>query len=266
MMRDFPVLLRAFRIRRRGLIGWSTGLALFAAMMLAVYPTVRDDSTFDDLLAEYPEGIRALFGGDVSITSGGGFLSAELLSVLPILVSIMAIGAAASLLAGDEEKGLIALILASPLRRRRVITEVAAMTVITVLIPMLVTAVVILGGGPSVRLDLAVSKTLGACVAVAVFALLHGMVTLTVAAATGRKSRATAVSAVLLVAGYLAEIVGAIAGWAEPIQAASPYHYLIASQPAVEGLAVGATIIVLLASAAFGVASVLLFERRDLVA
>ncbi len=265
-MGDFPILIRALRVRRRGLIGWSVGLALYVAMMLAVYPTVRDDTTFDDLLAEYPEGIRALFGGDVSITSGGGFMSAELFSILPILVSIMAIGAAASLLAGDEERGLIALVLASPLRRRRVIEEVSAMTIITVVVPTTVVAVALLVGGPSVRLDLAVSKAVAACVAVAVFALLHGMVTLTIGAATGRRSRAVAVTSVLLVAGYLAEIVGTIASWAEPLQAASPYHHLIASQPAVDGFATVAIVIVLAVSAGLGVLATVLFDRRDLVA
>ena len=50
-MSRVPFLTRALRLRIRSLVGWGTGTVAFVSMMIAVFPVVRDDSSFDELLA-----------------------------------------------------------------------------------------------------------------------------------------------------------------------------------------------------------------------
>ena len=59
-------------------------------------------------------------GGD--ITSGAGYLDAELLSLmLPLLVIVLAIGSGARTYAGEEEGGRLELVFSYPLRRRNAV-------------------------------------------------------------------------------------------------------------------------------------------------
>ena len=44
------VALKTLRDSRRGLLLWSVGLIGMVALMMAVYPTVRDDPALNDLV------------------------------------------------------------------------------------------------------------------------------------------------------------------------------------------------------------------------
>src|SRR5262245_6353604 len=114
------VLVESVRERRRSLAWWLLGLAALTALTIAFYPSIRDDPALSDYAENLPESLRALFaGGELDLTSPAGYLNSQLFALTaPLIFLIFAIGNGAGAVAGEEERGLLDLILAQPLRRR----------------------------------------------------------------------------------------------------------------------------------------------------
>lgn len=265
-MSRFPFVVRALRLRARSLTGWAIGTVAFVSMMIAVFPVVRDDTSFDELLDEYPEPIRALIGGDVSLSTGPGFMSAELYSLmLPVLAAILAANAAAALLGGEDERGWLSLVVSGPTTRARIVFETAAAVALVAAVPIVVAALTVLVGGPMVDLGLGVGRLVEVSVVMWVFGLLFGAAALLVAGAVGRRGPTIGAGTGLVVFAYAAEIVGSIASWGRPLQELSPFHHLVAAQPAVFGAPWLEVTVAAVIAVAMTVAAAVLIERRDLV-
>ena len=118
------LLRRAVGDRSRALGAWLLGFAAYIALIVAVFPSIHGSQQFDDLLKQYPDVLKSFLGiGDtLSITSGPGFLDTELFSLmLPLLALVLAIGVGAATIAGEEEQGLLELVVSAPVTRRAVI-------------------------------------------------------------------------------------------------------------------------------------------------
>jgi ABC-2 type transport system permease protein len=260
------VLDRGLRLRQRSMAGWAFGSAAFTAMVIAIFPVVRDDPTFDDLLADYPEPVLALLGGDIALTTGPGFLSAELYSlVLPVLVAVIAATTAAAAFAGEDERGWLALVLAGPVDRDRVVWESAVIVAVVAAVPVVASALVVAVGGPFVELELSLAALAAASLTTWMFGLVFGAIALLVGGVVGRRATALGFGVGALLFAYGAEIVGATAGWGRWLQELSPFHHLVGTQAAVNGLPVGALVISALAVLAAIELTARFFARRDLV-
>ncbi len=238
----------------------------FVSMMLAVFPVVRDDTSFDELLEEYPEPIRALIGGDVSLSNGPGFMSAELYSLmLPVLAAILAANAAAALLGGEDERGWLSFVVSGPTTRARIVLETTAAVALVVAVPVVLAALAVLIGGPMVDLGLSVSRLVEVSIAMWVFGLLFGALALLVAGAVGRRGPTFGAGTGIVVFAYASEIVGSIASWGRLLQELSPFHHLVAAQPAVFGAPWIEVAVAVAVAVAMTVVAAVLIERRDLV-
>lgn len=111
----WPIALRTWADHWRAILAWMMGLV--GIVQLTVYPSVRDTagSTMDFVNA-FPEAFKAMFRIS-DYTSGPGYLSVELFSMLVPLVFI-AVGASwgASATAGEEESGTADLLMSLPCR------------------------------------------------------------------------------------------------------------------------------------------------------
>ena len=119
---SLPVARRAFADRRWTIIGWAVGLTILVIVQIAVYPTIRDQPGLSDIWRNAPDAVKALFGfgGEFDLSSGPGYLRAEIFGfTLPLLFLIYAMGAGAGAIAGDEEHGTLGLVLAQPVQRSR---------------------------------------------------------------------------------------------------------------------------------------------------
>ena len=252
--------------RRNGLLGWSVGLIAYVVLLASLFPTIRDSAGFAEAMEDYPDALKELLGGDAAldITSGPGFLNAELYTLmLPLLLVVVAIGMGASL-ASDQQRSMTDLILATHVSRRRLIAErcVAMAVALTGLAALVVASILV--AEPIVSLEVSTSNLLAATVAVGLLVLLHGLVALGVAAATGSRGTAIGVATALFAAGYVATIFGGLISWLEPTRALSPYHHALGSNPLVNGWALGHLAILAGACAVTGAATVAVFEQRDL--
>jgi ABC-2 type transport system permease protein len=105
--------------RMRGqMIGWSIGIGLYGVLMVSLFDSIIGIEGFEEIMAQYPQELMGFFGNDpMAITTPKGYVDIYFFSYMPIIIGIFAAGAGANLLVGDEEKGLLDLVMAHPLSR-----------------------------------------------------------------------------------------------------------------------------------------------------
>jgi ABC-2 type transport system permease protein len=265
MLRD--VFLKTLRDARRALLWWSLGLVGMTAMMVAVYPTVRDNPDLNKMVQDYPEGLKAFiaFGGDVDYLSGAGYLGSELFSfMVPLLLLVAAIGAGARAIAGEEERGKLDLLLANPISRRRLVVDKLAALAAEVAVLALVLYLSLVIGSEAVSMNVSASHLAAATASAALLALAFGAIALLVGAATGHRAAAAGVAAAGAVAAYLVNSLAALVDFLEPARKASPFYHYVASDPLRHGLGPGHVAFLLVLALIAGALAVVLFDRRDL--
>ncbi len=110
-------------LRRWSVIWWCLGVAGFIALNLSFYPTFRSQAVqLNQFLSHLPATTRALFSDSNNFLTPAGFLTARLFYLLlPLILSILAIGLGSSLLAREENEGTVELLLARPISRGRLL-------------------------------------------------------------------------------------------------------------------------------------------------
>lgn len=255
---------KALRDGRRGLLGWSVGLAAVAAMYAAFYPSV----TTPDMaraMANYPESVKRLFNMQ-DMTTPAGYLGASVFNLLGvILLVVFAISAGARAVAGDEEAGTLDLILAHPVSRSRLVLErFLALCVYTVVICAAMLAVLLALARPTKIAPIGAGNLTAATAQLALLGLCFGALALAVGAATGRRGAVIATAAAVAVVAYfgntLAPRVRGL-GW---LRRLSPFHYYLGNDPLRHGLDLGNCLVLLATTAVLAGLAVLAFARRDL--
>lgn len=236
------------------------------ALVAAIFPSIESSPAFNDLVANYPDVLKSLFGiaegGD--ITSGAGYLDAELWSfMLPLLVLVLAIGSGARALAGEEDAGRLELVLSYPVRRRDAVLQKGAAVGCEIVVVCVVAGITILAFDPLVGLGLSLSKVGAAVVSLAALGLLYGWFALAVGAAVPSRALAIGIPAGAAAAAYLVSGLHGLAGWLDPFRFLSPF-WLVGSSPLQNGANGWGVVAVALAASAILLAGSLLVEGRDL--
>lgn len=250
--------------QRRGLLGWSIGIAAIVLLEAALYPSVRDMPNLEDFLASFPEAMLELF--DIgAMSTGVGFFNAELFTLLmPILFIIFGISRGARTIAGEEEDRTLDAVLVTPMSTTRLLLEKAAALATSLLVLGVVVLVTTLVGSVVFDMGITLADALPASVALALLGIEFAFLALAVGAATGRRLLAIGVAAVVAVAMYLLYAAGLFVDALEPWQPVSPFGQAFAGggplgvgwQAAYLWLAVGAVVVVAIALP--------IFDRRDI--
>lgn len=255
-----PIFAMALRLRGPQAAISAVGMALVILAVGALFPAVGDSIGKLDL----PKGVAELLGG-ADYGSIQGWMRSEIGAIYgPLVVAVTAIGGAVAATAGEEEAGILGLVLAYPLERSRLVLGKAAAVAVQVVIVALGTfagliAGVAVGGGGVGLGDLAALSIHLAC-----FGFAVGALALAVATTTGRRAVATAAAAGFALVGYLvngfAPLVDGLA-WLEYL---SPFYYYEENDPIVNGIEPVDLVVLLVAAAALTVVAVLGMRRRDL--
>ena len=169
--------LKTLRDARRATAWWSIGLIAMTALMVAVYPSVRDNPELNKMVEDYPAAFKAFFGlgENVDYTSAIGYLNSELFSfMVPLLLLIAAIGAGARATAGEEERGTLDLLLANPVSRRRVVLEKLAALIVEVTFLALVLWLALVAGVAVIGMNVSAAHLAAATVSAALLAVSFG--------------------------------------------------------------------------------------------
>ncbi len=217
-----PVILHILRRSLGAILGWGLSLALLGFYLMQFYDTLADQrNTIEQLISQYPPELMAFFGGGENIFSPQGYLSMEFFSIMPVILGIYAVLSGSSLLLGDEEAGILDLLLAHPVSRSRfffgrVIATAAAMAII-----LIVVWVAFIGGvGISEELNLSALELLRPFIALYAFLFLFQSLSLFMSTILPSRSVTAMASGLLLVGCYF---VNALSEFNETLKKASDY-------------------------------------------
>lgn len=257
---NWPTATLTLRLRLPSAVSAAVGLIAVMAAVGALFPAVGH--TIGKI--NVPEGVSNLLGGADYGTITGWFRG-EIASIYgPLVIGALAITGASAVTAGEEEDGILAVVLAHPIRRSRLIASKAAAIGAVVLIIALATWIglivgVALGGG-----GISIGHMAALALQLAFFGLATGAVAIALGAGRGGRSAATGIAAAVAIVGWLingfAPLVGGIA-WLKYL---SLFYYYAGRDPLTQGvdirgiIVLGAVTLVLTAIAIVG------FDRRDL--
>ena len=247
---------------RRSLAGWTVGMAAVTLVYSASYPSLA--KTKAAALEGYPANLRKALNLN-DFASPAGYLSSTVFGILLLILgTVFAIVTATRAIAGEEETGVLDLLLAHPVTRRQVLLErMGALAICFLAMGAVVVLVLLAVRGPAGltvgAADLAAISVqwvlLGSCL---------GSVVLMISAATGRRSTTIGASSALAGVAYLADTFLPLLpglGWVKQL---SPYHWFVAGDPLRNGLQPGGCLLLLGLTAAALLAAVAAFDRRDL--
>jgi ABC-2 type transport system permease protein len=250
--------------QRRALTGWALGMAALVLLYASFYPSIKGNASLNQYFDSLPDTVRNMIGC-IDFSSPTCYLQSEIFSIMgPLLLMILAIGAGARGIAGEEERGTLDLLLANPIPRRRLLLEKFwAMVVATGGVGVVMwLAVALFGPLFGLRINLA---NLGEAVLSAVLlAIGFGAGALAMGAWQGKRGLAIAVVASVGVVTYLFNVLAPSVDALRSMQKLSPFYYYIGNDPLRNGLdPIHALVLVVLTAVLLGLA-LLAFERRDL--
>ncbi len=91
-MTGLPILARLIQDKRKSLLGWTLGMVVYLAMIMALWPTIRDSEGLQQAVEDYPEALKSLLGGSAGFdyTSPAGYLNTQVFSlVLPLMWAVL---------------------------------------------------------------------------------------------------------------------------------------------------------------------------------
>lgn len=262
------VAVRYFLDRRRSSVWWVLGIAAFLLLSVAFYPAFKEQTSFEDLFKDLPEGAQALFGagGEISLTSPAGYLHSQIFTqVFPLALLIFGIGLGARAIAGTEGDGTLELLLSNPVTRTRVATERFLSTLVMVVALGAIMSILLLAFSAPFELleGVSIPKLFAACAAATSLAVLHASIAFAVGAAVGGRARALSAAAAIAVAGYV--LFGIVSS--NVIHGArfvTPWWWYLSRNIVAEGFPIESVLVPMGLSAVFAFLGVWRFALRDL--
>jgi ABC-2 type transport system permease protein len=257
---------RALAELRWTTLWYALGLALFAVLAVALWPSVRRDTEqFAQLLDQIPEALRRALGvGDVITFTG--YLGARLLNFFwPLVASVFAIMAGAAVVAQEVERGTVELWLSVPLPRRRLLAAKLAALLAALLALALSTVATLALMAPLVDESLTVGGLLAAGVMLAAFGAAVGGVAALFSAVASERGRAAGGAVAVTLASYVLWVLAGLSDRWSWLQFLSFYTAFTPQQALERGRLPLPEALVLVAIAATTAAGALaLFERRSM--
>lgn len=266
---NWTVFKAALTLRRISLIWYSVGLIAYGWMIIAFFPLIAENPAYTELAEElFSEELMAAFGGaGLELTTLGGFLGIEYLSLMWVLiVGAAVIIFAAGELAGAVEDGTMEVTLAQPVSRVKVaLTRYLAMAAYAVGLCLVTTLSLYLTGflhGVDVPLD---SMVLLFFVSVVVALAIGGLAFMISAMTTGG-GRTIGVSFGVMVAMYLADLLGNLNSDYAWLSKMSLFHYWEPHKVIDDLVVAPATWLVFgIAAVVFFAVGMYAFQKRDVV-
>jgi ABC-2 type transport system permease protein len=246
--------------RRRSLLSWGLPIGLMSAFIVAIYPSVED--ALSKAIASYPEALKEAFG-IAELTSVEQYLDAEMLSlIVPLAVGYLAVRSVASGLSGAAESGRLDVLLSAPVSRRRLVACGFAATAIELAAVLLAGLLVTLLGSVLAGAGLAFGPALAGFANVWPLALLFAALGIVVTGWSLHTPVVTGSVAGVLVAMYVADLIGRLDDGLDWIRYGSAFRYYgKAIEDGIDPLAFAGVTAVAIGLAALGA---WLFERRDI--
>ena len=113
----FTEIKHTLRRMRGAIIGWGIGLFAYGFMMAKFFTSLEMMEGFLENLENYPPEMLAFFPNILDIMSPKGYMDTYYFSYMTLFIGFFAVTACANLLVGDEEKGILDLLVSYPVSR-----------------------------------------------------------------------------------------------------------------------------------------------------
>jgi ABC-2 type transport system permease protein len=253
------LLAAQLRDRRRALLAWGLPPGLMSAFIVAIYPSVED--VLAEAVRNYPPALKEAFGiGELANVEQ--YLEAEMLSlIVPLAVGYLAVRSLASGLSGAAESGRLDVLLSAPVSRRALVAAGFAATAIELAAVLAISLLLTAAGSWLAGAGLSLGAALAGFADIWPLALVFAALGIVVTGFSLRTSVVTGSVAGMLVAMYVADLVGRLDPGLDWVRYPSVFRYYGgAIEDGIDPLAFCGVTAVALALAALGT---LLFERRD---
>ena len=249
--------------RRRSLTGYCLGMAVYALVVVAMYPAFKTSTSLDKLI-QADSTAAALFGVTGRISSSGGWLNGNIYAnFFPVIMLLLTIGYGAASLAGQDEDGTLGQLAALPVRRTAIVAQKAgAMAIQAGALAVTVAVLVIIGR--SFQLDIAVANVTSVSAAIFLMGMDFGLLAMTAGALTGRKGAGIGAGTALAAASYLISSLAPVASWIRPARYASLFYWSVGNSQISSGVSVGDYTVLIITGLCGLAAAMLAFRRLDI--
>lgn len=255
-------LMLDLRLRRRSTIGYAIGMALYVLVIVALYPSFKDDASLDDF-TKGNSTLAALFGATGSLTSPIGWMNANVYSnFLPLIALVITLGYGAWCIAGQDESDVLSLVVTLPRSRRAILAQKSAAMALVAL-PAVVATLLVTLVGRAFDLDLDVGPLVGTSFVVLLLAIDFGALAMLIGALTGARGEALGISSAVAAAMYLISSLAPVTDWIAPLRYFSLFYWSIGNGQLENGITIGQVGVLVAVAAGLLVAAAFAFDRLD---
>lgn len=250
------------RLRRRSLLGYTAGMALYALIIVVLYPQFKNSVSLNQITRN-GSAVAALFGATGSLTSPTGWLDANIyVNFQPLIMLLITIGYGASCIAGQDEDGTLCLAAALPVTRRSMLLQKAlTLAIQAAMLGLATMACVAIGRG----YDLTIPGNLaGITAGVIGLGIDFGLLALALGSWTGRRGTALGITATIAAASYLISSLAPVVTWIRPARYASLFYWSVGDTQLSNGLSGASAAVLTTVGIALLAASAVAFARLDL--
>ena len=224
-------------IRRRSLIGYTVGMALYTLVIVALYPAFKDMSSLDDFVKNDSKA-AALFGISGSLSTTGGWLNGNIYAnFFPLVMLLLTIGYGAASLAGQDEDGTLCLIATLPVPRPRIVLEKAAALVLQALALGAGVAVFVYAGR-AFQMDVTVGAAVWTTLAVCLLGIDFGLAAMAIGAYTGGRTTAIAAGTTIAAVSYLISSLAPVVSILDKLKYLSLFYWSVGDDQVTSGVSV----------------------------
>jgi ABC-2 type transport system permease protein len=262
-----PLFIKSLRDKVRSIFSWSLGIIAIVTLQLSVYPTIRDSATEMGNIAEaFPEAFQKMFRMQ-DYTSEVGYLSTELFSAaLPLIFLAVAMSWGARLTTEEEDEGTADLLFTLPFSRFQYVTTrfVAALMVLLIISTSLFITLAI--GTRLLDFSLALSTFFAGMWALFLLGIVFASGAAFIGAVSGRRSAALGTAITLAIGFFVLYSLAPLVSSIDATMPFNPLQWTIGTQPLMNGVDWGYSLIALGLSATFVAGTYIFFQRRDIKA
>jgi len=252
------LLGREWRDRRWSSLALGLVIGLMGVFIFSITAGLSD--SIARLTHGFPPAVTAFIGGG----SAGGYAVGELFNLIaPAAMVGYAVVVGGAVIAGEEEKGTMSILVAQPVTRGSILASKSL-----ALLAGLVGATVLLWVGVVIssatyKIGLDVGGLTAICVHLLFLAIAFAAIAIAVGALTGKPGVATGVAATIAIAAYASNAMLPLAklgDWAK----LSPWYYFAGSNPLTNGIDGWHLLVLAAITIVFVVLAAIGFTRRDL--
>ncbi len=253
-------------LKRSSTFIWLGSIVALMLLVIAFYPSVRDNPSLDSIYADLSPAAQGLLGG-ADLVSPAGYLNTQLFAFfLPAVLLVLGLGRGAAALAGEEEGRTLDLLLAQPVSRQNAFLQKAAAVVIWLLLATITALIPLLALNDAVGFHLPVSNLTAICGQLLLMTVALSMACQAIAAATGRRALGLAVVTGYAFVSYLVYGLAGSIAWLEHLLPLTVWRWYLGNDPLTNGWGAKEVIVLALASVVAAWLGATVFARRDLSA